>query len=524
MSTLADLQGAQLSIEAVPSFGAGDGSQLLMAIDAALAPPSPSGSPATIRTQAEVYARTATQSLRVSVDVRAVATRSLPEAWRGQVAETAAEAVAGLAAEVNHVQSVLANAAQALQSWAGDLEGAQGQDHSGIQTLAAAKQQLGTAAGMLAPQAAREQALQGVAVRITAAQTAQDAGTRTAQLLASLTDQARASQVSTPDADPLDAVVLANTTDPGGSTNAGEILSENQLARASAQLDAMSPQDQAAFEALTAGAQSPQEAAYLWKALAAGHSIGELQQFDAAIHPHGNDPTWLADHLTPAFDTSQTGTPSSNQYGLTYQGSEDYDGNGNSTYNQGQVDDCVAASTVIAQASLDPTVMLHLTTGGTANGDDSATAFQARLQQMYISNYIRGQRADGDSGVYPTTNGGLGQNGETLLANQDLGSASGTAYHYVTLNSAADRQAAIGPIEQAVDAGRPVPLDVVHGSDAHQLMIIAHQGDEFEIYNPWGYTTWVTQDQLVNSQLSSATNTPATQYDMNTAYGLELPQ
>ena len=205
MSTLADLQGAQLSIEAVPSFGAGDGSQLLMAIDAALAPPSPSGSPATIRTQAEVYARTATQSLRVSVDVRAVATRSLPEAWRGQVAETAAEAVAGLAAEVNHVQSVLANAAQALQSWAGDLEGAQGQDHSGIQTLAAAKQQLGTAAGMLAPQAAREQALQGVAVRIAAAQTAQDAGTRTAQLLASLTDQARASQVSTPDADPLDA-------------------------------------------------------------------------------------------------------------------------------------------------------------------------------------------------------------------------------------------------------------------------------------------------------------------------------
>ncbi|MFE9328917.1 hypothetical protein ACIHDR_49265 [Nocardia sp. NPDC052278] len=62
----------------------------------------------------------------------------------------------------------------------------------------------------------------------------------------------------------------------------------------------MSAPDRAGFEKMLADAKSPQEAAYLWKALGAGYnSLADPQSFDQVIHPHGDDPSWLSGHLDP---------------------------------------------------------------------------------------------------------------------------------------------------------------------------------------------------------------------------------
>lgn len=521
MSTLSDLQLTKTLIEASEWAGPGP---LLVAIEDALGPPSPTGSPAAINAQATAYAKAAAQAGVVAQDVDAVATKSLPSAWRGAAAETAAQAVHAVAEDVQNTQGVLDRVVSALRKWADDLQWAQSTDRAGCALLNDAKNSLGFLGLEVwhLPQAAR-QATEGVTMRVAAAQTAQNTGTSTASLLNQLADQARAERVSPNGMDPLSAVVLASETNPGGGVDGGDILSENALARGSQRLAGMSAADQAAFQKLLAQCKSPQEAAYLWKALAAGHTLTQVQQFDAAIHPHGSDPTWLAGHLTPDLTDGSTETSGANF--LTYQGQQfaGLDVQGWDIYDQGKPGDCVAASTIIADASVDPVTMLNLTTGGTANGNDSPAAFHQRLQHMYVSQYIEGQKADGDSSTYPTTDSGLESTGENKLANQDLAPTTGAPYHYVSLGSTSDRQNALPGIEQAVDSGKPVPIDVTSGNDGHQMMIIGHDGDKLEVYNPWGYTSWVTESQFVNNQLGSLTTTGG-DGSMKTADGLELPQ
>jgi hypothetical protein len=43
------------------------------------------------------------------------------------------------------------------------------------------------------------------------------------------------------------------------------------------------------------------------------------------------------------------------------------------------------------------------------------------------------------------------------------------------------------------------------------------------VYNPWGYTVWVSENQFVNNDLSAITTT-AGDGEYKTADGLELPQ
>ena len=513
MSTLSDLQSARTLIE----FAAlGGSAALAAAIEHALTPPAPSGSPSVITAQAAAYANTAAECGVVATDIDAVATSSLPQAWRGAVAETAAQAVQAVGADVRNMRSVLDRVVPALAKWAQVLQSAQDTDAAGVAVLTDARNSLGFLGIEVwnLPTAIHE-AIEGVNLRITAAQQAQDTGTSTASLLNQLADQARAERVAQDTTDPLSAVVLAGETNPGGDVDGGKILTENQLARGAQVLDGMSASDQAAFQQLLARARSPEEAAYVWKALAAGHSMAQVQQFDAAIHPHGDDPAWLAGHLTPDLTNASSGTETSGTTDLTYQGED--------VFGQGSVNDCVAASTVLAQASVDPVTMLDLTTGGTSDGDDSPATVQQRLQKMYVQQYIEGQRADGDASTYPEEDSGLYPTGENVLANQDLGPSSGARYHYVGLGNDSDRQNALPSIEQSVDAGKPVPIDVTNGNEGHQMMIIGHDGDKLEVYNPWGYTSWVTESQFVNNQLGSLT-TNGGDGSLKTADGLELPQ
>lgn len=250
--------------------------------------------------------------------------------------------------------------------------------------------------------------------------------------------------------------------------------------------------------------------------------MARLQAFDAAIHPHGDDPTWLAVHLTPALTTPDSAKETDQQQHLSYQGVNSY--TRYDMYSQRNVNDCVAASTVVAQLSMDPTLMLRMTTGGTADGDDSPDAFHQRLGDLYVSEYQRGQLADGQGGTYPKVDSGLGSKGETVLANSDLGSVDGETYSYTTLHDANDRSTALSGIEQAVDSGKPVPIDAWGSNGAgHQMMIIGRDGDKLEVYNPWGYTEWVSESDFVNGRIGKLTSDSPTGGE-NAVLGVEIPK
>jgi uncharacterized protein YukE len=524
VSALSDLKGCQSIIDSAWSFVAAP--LLTATIDQALGVPAPDGSPAVISAQGAACLKAAATCQQVAERLNDVARNQLPTAWRGDAGENAGQAVSALSAEATTAGNVLGQAGRALQAWGDNLATAQRDDSSGRDTLHQAKSHLGPLGGWLSGLvevvdpggfiSAVEHARSGIASMVNAASLAQNSGEATAGILTYLGDQARAERVATSGLDPLDAVVLAGAQN-AASDGGGAILSAAELTRASSLMNGMSAAQQHEFEQLLANSRSPEEAAYLMKALAAGNSLAAIEQFDALIHPYGNDLDWLSQHLAPDLADG------------TYDGVSFFHwpnlqpGYGYDTYSQGGIGDCVAASTVVALANLDPVFMLKLTTGDqpAASGADSVASFVHRLQQSYISNYQTGQHADGDSGVYPKVDGGLGSTGENVLANSDLGQATGTPYHYVSLNGAGDNQAALTQVEQAVDSGQPVPIDVTNGHDNHQMVIIGSDGGSLEIYNPWGYSGWVSNQQFLSNQLGALTSSqpPA----MPTATGLELP-
>jgi len=524
MSALSDLQGCQSTIDSAWSIVAAP--LLAATIDSALGVPAPDGSPGAIRAQGGAYLTAGATCRQVAERLDDVARNKLPAAWRGDVAETASQAVGALSDDATAAGNVLLEAGKTLQAWADNLAVAQRDDGSGRDVLRSAKSRLGPLGGLFSSLIefgdpadfviAVEEARTGIASMVSAAALAQNSGQATASLLTYLADQARAERAESNGLDPLDAVVLADQHN-AASDGGGDILTAAELARASQLMEGLSGAQQQEFERLLANAKSPEEAAYLMKALAAGNSVAVVERFDALIHRYGNDLDWLSQHLAPDLTSG------------TYDGVSFYHwpnlkpGYGYDTYSQGGINDCVAASTVVALANLDPVFMLRLTTGDQPRvpGSESLSAFENRLHQVYISSYQTGQRADGDSGVYPKVDGGLGSTGENVLANSDLGTATGTPYHYVSLNGTGDNQAALSQVEKTVDSGQPVPIDVTNGNDSHQMVIIASNGSELEIYNPWGYSMWVTNQQFVSNQLGALTNSQPP--GMPTAFGIELP-
>ncbi|HEV2634334.1 MAG TPA: hypothetical protein VGX23_04245 [Actinocrinis sp.] len=537
MNTLTDLQAAHDRLDELAREPGVDPIELSAAINAALAPQSVLGSPADIRAHAQAYGQVGLRCETVAADLAGMADTALPAAWQGQVAETAAEAVKALADEICAIQTVMAAAAEALTSWAHALDQAQQADQAGVAHLDSALR-IVSGYDMVSGQPeikALPLARTGVAARIDAAQRARTAGVATASLLNQYAAQARARQVSTMDLDALSAVVLSAQTNTGAYGLRRDILNSSALALGSQRLDALAAADRAAFEALLGRCASPQEAAFLWKALAAGHPLTEVRAFAAAIHPHGADQAWLTEHLAVGFDDPRVAfgrDPAAT--GLSYQGQgwSEVDPAGYDVYDQGTTGDCVSASTVVAHANLDPVLMLKLTTGygqsaGThpAPGDDSPSAFQQRLQQLYLEQYAVGQNADGFAPSLAGHGSGIGTRGEDALANQQLGAPTGGTYTYQDLHSVADRRAVLPRIEAAVDAGKPVLFDVVGPSGGHQLVVVGRQGDQFEVYNPWGFTEQISESGFVAGRLGQLTapQVGGPPGAMPTAAGIELP-
>jgi hypothetical protein len=504
---------------------------MIAAINTALAVKAPAGDPDIIATQADTYHRVAYMCMDVAIDEDTVKDKSLPTSWRGQAADSATTALTALNWQANVAEDAFTAASMALGTWADQLRTAQSQDAHGRALLDGAKTVLSqlylhdliNIDQQVIPPFTREAAASGCHERLEAAHLAASAAADASSTLSQWLDQARAQQIRVPGVNALTAVTLAY------SFRDGEAMTPTAAMLASKHLDAMSSADRAAFEKLVAGASSTTEAQYLWKAASAGYNVGQLESFDAVVHPHGNNAQWLQQHLDPGIVNSlpplpplpgttapTTASPRSSIY---------------AAFDQAAKPDCVSASTVMARLAADPVLTLGVTTGkgpaavgGAKVGDASQTAVAARTQNLFdqYNAYYQQQIHHPNSSVQAAAPPGWPR-GTIALDDRLLTPVAGSTYHYQPLNDAADRQAALPQIEAAAASGQPVPIDVASGSIGHQMIVENYQNGELEIYNPWGIKQWVPTQQFVDAKLGTLTG-PSPSKGLPIPYGVDLPQ
>ncbi|WP_406207569.1 peptidoglycan-binding protein [Kitasatospora sp. NBC_01560] len=478
-------------------WGAGD---LKYAVHDALQLDAPKGDPGRLGALAAAYHAASGRLDEVQMEVARTASERLPEAWTGQVGEKAAEVVHASGDDLLRCRDSLARGRDHLKALASALQEAQTLHGRGDAPL---REALGllheiTVGGAPDPvhwdddkmHTAHAKAKDGIKSVHDAAVKAEDAGRAAARELNALAGKALAGKFKNKGLGAADKLVLVDAS-VAGYDKAGAILTANDVTRAGQFMDRMSDADRARFDELLAGAKSPEERAYLMKALAAGHSYDEVKAFGAQIHEHGDDPNWLAQRISPV----QLDSVSTDKAGTGY---------GGVAWGQGQHPTCVAASTVTARATVDPLFAFQLTTGGHPgdpkfdNGQAAKERWDKETNRVYDERSWWGSWQDGMS------------DGDSKdVADDEIGKHTGAGYRTVDLKDDAEqRRDVLAEVEAAVDQGKPVPVGVKEDTwfrpDGHQMMIIAHRGDQLEIYNPWGYTVWVSEDDFVNNRMEGA--------------------
>ncbi|MER7794650.1 peptidoglycan-binding protein [Streptomyces sp. NPDC097640] len=464
---------------------------------------APHGSSDHIDGVAAGYGKAAAIVDRAQGDLRKVAKDGLPAVWVGTAGAKASEVVGAASYSADQMAQKLQEAVPVLKALSMGIGKAQARHDYGLTALEVAASILNNGDLIMPPDELREArtaVLDGVSYMSEAAGGAKAAGIEAQKALTKLASEARARKVTADGLTDADRLVLADAAAPGGPAELNEILTANELKRSSEFMDKMNAHDKAEFDRLLSAAKSPQERAYLMKALAAGHDVREIDRFAQQIH--GRSPQWLSDRLTPVvIQSTDAGTNDVN-----YQGAK---------WDQGPDGTCVASSTVNARAMIDPLYAFNLTTGGHP-GDpkyDNPAAFSERLRdEQHRAHYA----ADGDPLPY---GGGIDETERERLNDVELGRHTGADYAERRLDNAEDRRASLVEVEKQLDNGVPVQVFVTGSTGQHAMMIVGHEGDRLQVYNPWGTTTWVSEDDFVNNRMGYANNGY-----YPTAYAISLPK
>ncbi|MCU7727729.1 hypothetical protein ODJ79_28765 [Actinoplanes sp. KI2] len=438
--------------------------------------------------------------------VQDVLRMNVGESWVGDTHVAAAQAVTALFTDIHHLTAPMEQMPDHLRRYAECLERARPADAECIDQLNDVAGQAGkmTAWGFLPDLSEYDSrrmaelhavAMQAIDGRVGTHEGVRDAGRQLASLLGDQAAGLRARRLRGSPMSALDDVVLAEAGNSVATADNG-ILTPAEEDRAAAALSGLGDADRQAMMSLLAGAASPEQRAYLLKALAAGYSLDDVTRFDSMIAAHGDDPAWLAQHLNPlAMDSSGRGVWYNHQPN-NFEGQD---------WTQGPHPTCVASSTVAARAAVDPLYALELTTGGHP-GDpafDNGDAFAKRLLAEQTSVYDNGR--DWMDKLPLVGIDGMSDDQSTTIANEQIGAHTGASYANVDMADADARSGTIPQIEKAVDDGYPVPISTRGGGEGHQMMIIGHAGDQLEIYNPWGYTYWVSEDSFGRGDIAEGT-------------------
>ncbi|MFF1448557.1 peptidoglycan-binding protein [Streptomyces sp. NPDC058274] len=505
--------------ESIPK--AGSKNDLLDLIDSALSVSAPKGDVGTLETLSKKYRDQVDKAGDVYDRVDRVSRKGLPEVWVGDTSVLASDVVAAAARAATQLAEAFQGGAMVLLALADAVKDAQQRDGDGRGKLQDAKSKLGGRDGFFDDLhenddeendrlTARFFASDGVGLMHAAAVAEEEAVRIAARDLNKWTSEARAGKLDTSELTAVDRLMLADTSAVDGDPEMNEILSAGDLERAARRMDQLNLDDEAAMERMLSHSDSAQERAYLMKALASGHSVQEIEAFQGKIH--GKDPEWMRRHLTPVV----TEADSLDDEGLAKDGSNNnkdsvtFDGQAWIQGGNGSEGTCVASSTVTARAMVDPVYALDLT-GGPSGQEDDPKAFRDRL----VAEQHR-LHTEGDGGA---NWGGMGQEGQERIADSAIGSATGNDYQRHDLNNADERRAVLTDVEKAVAEGRPVPVDVSGSNGAHAMTIIAQEGDMLQVYNPWGTTTWVSEDDFINGNMGKASSS-----DLPNAYQVYVPQ
>ncbi|WP_148086363.1 peptidoglycan-binding protein [Micromonospora sp. HM5-17] len=463
----------------------------------------PSGYPSGLESLAGDYRRAEKVLDEALLAIGEIRRQRLPRVWAGDTQVAATDALAAAERGLERGVGVLGRIAKELFRLADAVGAAQKRDRDGLTPLHEAyglTEEI-TAGPFIDPlhydgdkmHRAHQLAIAGIGDRVDAHSALAETSREVSSTFHDLASQARLQRLADSPLSALDELLLIDAGSSGTSVD-GAILTAAMADRAADRLAAMSEADRARMEQLLAGAGSPEHRAYLMRALAAGYDIDKITEFNRLIAPYGDDPAWLCAHLNPIGGDS---APSGQQRPTTFDGAQ---------WTQGQYPTCVASSTVTARAMVDPLYALELTTGGHP-GDpayDNGEAFARRLRDEQFRVYDGGRSWYQNLPLIGTD--GMTNNQSATVADQEIGSHTGADYENRNVGNADERRAVLPEIERAVDEGHPVPFSSRDGNGGHQMLIIGHDGDRLQIYNPWGYTVWVDEDDFVNGRLDSIGN------------------
>ncbi|MCQ6555768.1 peptidoglycan-binding protein [Streptomyces sp. C10-9-1] len=502
-------------------LGAGSKNEVLDLIDNALSVPPPGGDPGALEGLARLYHGQLGPVGGVFEQVDQVGRKGLPEVWVGDTSVLASEVVNAAGRSVDQMSEAFREGATVLLKLADAIGAAQRKDEQGRGQLLEQRKLLGSRDGFFddlhendGEEWDRKNAAHfgsyAVDLMHDAVSEAQEATRVAARELNTWAAEARAGKMETSELTAVDKLMLADTGVAGADAELNEILTPGDLERASARMDLLNLDDETAMERMLARAETPQERAYLMKALAAGHGVAEIGRFQDKIH--GKDPDWLRRHLTPVV----TAPDSMDDEGVAPNGSNnntdvvEFQGQRWVQGGDGSEGTCVASSTVTSRAMVDPVYALELT-GGPDGQQDDPDAFRQRLVDEQHRLHTEGEGGENWSG--------MGAEGQERINDSTVGRATGTDYDRRDLDSADDRRAVLTEVQRSVAQGRPVPVDVRGESGAHAMTIIGQEGDMLQVYNPWGSTTWVSEDDFINGRMGKASNN-----DLPDAYSVFIPR
>ncbi|WP_053922277.1 hypothetical protein [Streptomyces chattanoogensis] len=484
---------------------ANDKDALISEINKALGVSEPAGSPHIIESLGKRYKRQSDAAVKVRDRVNKVAKHGLPDAWAGSTGAKAGEVVAAAGRDADQMGEAFYEVGICLMSFADQLKDAKKRDKDGRDELNHALYILddedGTWDNWFDDEAseqvlrkAQRVANEGIISMLQGAIMADESARHAAREMNKHASEARAGRMSTNELSDADKLALADTGAAGGPRELNEILSSTDLQRSGQRMEQMNAKDRAEFEKMLADSKTPQERAYLTKSLAAGYDMDAIQEFQGKIH--GKDPQWLQEHLTPVV----TGKESREDLGVDESGANlnradvDFKGQKWIQGGDGREGTCVASSTVTARAMVDPIYALELT-GGKSGQESDPDAFRERL--------VAEQHRVHQEGPGGKNWGGMSIENQDKVADKEISPHTGTDYELTTVNSPDDRRDVLTDIEQSVADGKPVPIDV-NGKSAHALVIVGQEGDMLQVYNPWGTTTWVSEDDFINGHMGKA--------------------
>jgi hypothetical protein len=268
------------------------------------------------------------------------------------------------------------------------------------------------------------------------------------------------------------------------------ILGPTQQKRADDAKAKLSPADQKKYQDLLDAAKSDKEKQYLAKGLSAGHSIAELQAFEAKIA--GKDAKWMQDNLSLTGNSQGKGVKQ--QWSMS----------------------CNATTAEAVRGEMDPLYALKMHEDNpdiTARNDADPTKLnpnlaadqKAQLESAYPDGKSGGlARPVGDHSKVPGR-------WNTDLLNKDKDS---TGVNYTNKKIGAGGltvDQAVDDISADVQKGMPVPIVIGDGGQAayaHYVLVTATDPGpprSFSIHDPANGTTEVrTEDELKNGKIDLA--------------------